>query len=325
MDLVTLAIPVYNAEKYIERALLSALDQTYPNMEYLIVDDRGNDNSVKIISEIMSTHPRGKNVRIIEHSQNLGIGAGRNTAIEKAKGKYLCYMDNDDELTLDCVQKLYDEMIKTDADVVGGSYKIVSENTTLSEMQEEIKLTGNEKIIGSYFNGIFNFPTWNKLYKLDFLRKNNICSIHRTIDDVYFSFLVALNAQSFSRIKDITYLHHTRNDSASGGTGTVWKEIVFREYIQIFKDMSDYLRQSSLNPALKLNVKKKLFKRRYGIAKMAWKSPYHVRDCIKEYLSPTFLKDSDIFRSGFLFLGYVYSMMPLPEKKMIIQCIIGKS
>jgi glycosyltransferase involved in cell wall biosynthesis len=60
MDLITLAIPVYNAEKYIERALLSALTQTYPNMEYLIVDDRGNDNTMNIIHEIISTHPRGK-------------------------------------------------------------------------------------------------------------------------------------------------------------------------------------------------------------------------------------------------------------------------
>jgi hypothetical protein len=218
-------------------------------------------------------------------------------------------------------------MIKTDADVVSGSYKVVSENITLFELQEKIWLKENEKIIWSYFDGIFNFPTWNKLYKLDFLRKNNIRSIHRTIDDVYFSFQVALNAQAFSKIKDITYLHHTRDNSASEGTGTgVWKEVVFREWIQIFKDMSDYLRQLSLNPSLKLNVTKRLFKRRYGMAKMAWKSPYHVRYCINEYLSPAFLKDSDIFQSTFLFLGYIYSMMPLPVKGMGIMtdCLIRK-
>jgi hypothetical protein len=143
---------------------------------------------------------------------------------------------------------------------------------------------------------------------------------------MYFSFQVALRAQSFSRIKDITYLHHTRIDSASGGSGVWNNEDIYIEYIQIFKDMSDYLRQSSLNPALKLKVKKRLFKRRYGIAKMAWKRSPRVRYCINEYLSPAFLRDSDIFRSMFLFFWYIYSMTPLPVKEMgmITECTIKK-
>ena len=64
---VTLAMPVYNVEKYVERALLSALNQTFDSIEFLIVDDKGTDRSIEIVSEIVSTHPRGKDVRIIEH------------------------------------------------------------------------------------------------------------------------------------------------------------------------------------------------------------------------------------------------------------------
>jgi glycosyltransferase involved in cell wall biosynthesis len=62
MDLITLSMPVYNVEKYVEKALLSALNQTYKNIEFIIVNDRGSDNSMEIVRRIISGHPRGKQV-----------------------------------------------------------------------------------------------------------------------------------------------------------------------------------------------------------------------------------------------------------------------
>lgn len=100
---VTLAMPVYNVEKYVERALLSALNQTFDSIEFLIVDDKGTDRSMEIVSEIVSTHPRGKDVRIIDHVVNQGTGATKNSAIREAKGEYLFFMDSDDCLSRDCI------------------------------------------------------------------------------------------------------------------------------------------------------------------------------------------------------------------------------
>lgn len=99
---VTLAMPVYNVEKYVERALLSALNQTFDSIEFLIVDDKGTDRSMEIVSEIVSTHPRGKDVRIIDHVVNQGTGATKNSAIREAKGEYLFFMDSDD-----CLSRVY--------------------------------------------------------------------------------------------------------------------------------------------------------------------------------------------------------------------------
>ena len=82
---VTLAMPVYNVEKYVERALLSALNQTFDSIEFLIVDDKGTDRSMEIVSEIVSTHPRGKDVRIIDHVVNQGTGATKIPQLEKRK------------------------------------------------------------------------------------------------------------------------------------------------------------------------------------------------------------------------------------------------
>ena len=123
MDLITLSMPVYNVEKYVERALLSALNQTYENIEFIIADDRGTDTSMDIVRRIVSSHPRGKQVRIIEHERNIGLGAGRNTAIEHATGKYLFFMDSDDELSPDCIDRLYAKMQEENVDFVEGSYR----------------------------------------------------------------------------------------------------------------------------------------------------------------------------------------------------------
>ena len=67
-------MPIYNVEKYIERALLSALNQTYQNLEILIVDDLGHDNSMNIVYQLKHTHPRGNCILIITHKKNLGLG-----------------------------------------------------------------------------------------------------------------------------------------------------------------------------------------------------------------------------------------------------------
>ena len=98
---VTLSMPIYNVALYVERALLSALNQTFESIEFLIVDDKGSDNSMDIVRRIISEHPRGKDVRIIEHEKNIGLGATRNTAIDNANGEYLFFMDSDDEITPD--------------------------------------------------------------------------------------------------------------------------------------------------------------------------------------------------------------------------------
>ncbi|KAA6338764.1 Chondroitin synthase [termite gut metagenome] len=103
---ITLSMPVYNVEKYVERALLSALNQTFESIEYLIVDDKGTDNSMDVVRKLIANHPREKDVRIIDHGVNQGLGAARNSAIKEAKGEYLYCMDSDDEITKNCCKTL---------------------------------------------------------------------------------------------------------------------------------------------------------------------------------------------------------------------------
>jgi len=295
-ELVTLAMPVYNDAEYVERALLSALNQTYENIEFLIVNDRGTDNSMEIVNDIILRHPRGKDVRIITHPVNIGLGGTRISAIEQAKGKFLFFMDSDDELTPDCIQKLYDKMVETDVDVVCGSYS---------------KIRGNESC---YFTG-FHVPVWNKLYNLLFLRKNNIRPVpHHLMEDVYFYVQVLATTQSYVTIPDITYYYHTRIQIPP----KEWDVRIFKDWCQVPVDSLNFLNKSSADIQTRIKLRKKIFWLATGVSGLALKSSHNVQHYMNDYLNPNFLKNKDTFHSWVLMLAYIFSCMPLGIKKILL-------
>ena len=160
-------MPIYNVEKYIERALLSALNQTYQNLEILIVDDLGHDNSMNIVYQLKHTHPRGNCIRIITHKKNLGLGGTRNTAIESAQGKYLYFMDSDDAIVPDCIETLYNIISQEKVDFVAAGINQIDEN------ENSLKITNYPNITrkGKLYNGTSN--KWTKHF--DFIIADVIC------------------------------------------------------------------------------------------------------------------------------------------------------
>ena len=120
---VTIGIPAYKAVDYIEKTMESALNQTFDSIEYLIVDDCGNDGTIHIVERFQKEHPRGKDVHIIYNKQNLGIGKTRNIILEQAQGKYLYFLDSDDLIEPNTITLLLDFMKKYQCDVVYASYE----------------------------------------------------------------------------------------------------------------------------------------------------------------------------------------------------------
>jgi len=216
-DLITLAIPIYNVERYVEIALLSALNQTYENIEYIIVDDKGTDRSMDIVRSIIATHHRGKDVKIVEHEKNIGLGAGRNSGIAHATGKYIFFMDSDDEISPDCIKILYHSMKEHPVDFVASSIETRDRNgeTIAQSIHKERHLSGAKIIVNDYYMSRNRHVTvWNKLYDLSFLRNNNIrCIPAHLNEDNLFTFQVILNAQSCSYISAITYYYYDTPDS----------------------------------------------------------------------------------------------------------------
>lgn len=104
--LVTIVMPVYNVAPYIERALLSAIRQTYSNLEIILVDDCGKDDSIQIAEQLIAQYDTEHKVRIIHHNHNRGLSVARNTGLDNMQGEYVYFMDSDDEITEDCIEQL---------------------------------------------------------------------------------------------------------------------------------------------------------------------------------------------------------------------------
>ena len=90
---ITVGFPVYNVEDYVYNSLLSVLNQDFDSYEVVVVDDCGSDKSMDIIRNLISTHPCGRKVRIIKHSQNKGLAEARNTTIKNAMSKYIFFLE----------------------------------------------------------------------------------------------------------------------------------------------------------------------------------------------------------------------------------------
>lgn len=216
---VTIGIPVYRSESYIQQALESALVQSYPSIEFLIVDDAGKDGSMDIVRNLQATHQRGKDIRIITHYENQGVSASRNQIIDEAKGDYLYFMDSDDAIAENTISLMMQNMHQYDAEIVFGSY-------------EKVELTG-EKIVCLYpslqllekdalasfayrkYAGI-QASACNYLVKTSLLRENHLQFIETDYwEDFVFTFDLVTYISRAVLLPDITYTYICREDSLS--------------------------------------------------------------------------------------------------------------
>ena len=113
-DLISIIVPVYNVEKYLDRCVTSIVNQTYRNLEIILVDDGSPDQCPQMCDAWAKMDPR---IQVI-HKVNQGLGMARNTGIEHATGKYLCFFDSDDYVDTKTIEKAYGAAIKTHSDIV---------------------------------------------------------------------------------------------------------------------------------------------------------------------------------------------------------------
>lgn len=214
---ITIAIPVYNVEKYVEKSLLSALNQDFSGTyEILVVDDKGTDKSMDIVRRVIENHKKGNIVRIVEHPENKGLGPARNTAIDEANGKYLFFLDSDDWITESCLTVLYGKAIETKAQVTVGSLCRVNESTNEQTITQYEDIFVEHTSAGVYLlvQGIFmNIEVWNKLFDLNFLRTNNIRSEHRIIEDSIFDFNMRALVERIAMSSEVTLFYNIRDNS----------------------------------------------------------------------------------------------------------------
>jgi len=217
---VTIAIPLYNAEQYIGTTMNSALEQTFQNIEFLIIDDAGKDNSIGIIHDLQKTHSRGKNIRIIEHKENSGVAIARNTAIKEARGKYLYFLDSDDIITQDCIEILYNAIEQNNSEIAIASHRHISEgNKELVFKLPYLVINEKDKLATLRYGNLhqsLGFFIWNIMYRLSFLQDHQLYFKNHSIgEDIVFLYDLLPQIQSCVLLPNITYSYIKRKASLS--------------------------------------------------------------------------------------------------------------
>lgn len=204
--LVSLIVPVYNAELYIERCLLSALNQTYQNIEIILIDDCGNDNSIVIAQQIASNHPNGYKVRILKQEHNKGPSVARNTGIESVTGEYFYFLDSDDELILTALESLMKN--RSDCEI------IVAEVLTPDMKPYSVcknTILKRDEIIESFFRNEINTMACDKLLSTKFIKNNGLCFKEGILhEDYLWTFQVISHATKIRTVNIPTYIYHIR-------------------------------------------------------------------------------------------------------------------
>lgn len=216
---VTIGIPVCQAEKYLSRSLESALAQTYPSIEFLIVDDGGMDGSMSIVLEYQNTHPRGADIRVISHEHNLGVSAARNRIIEEASGTYLYFMDADDVIAENAIALLMTSIQQYEAEIAFGSYEKINTDGRREVYQyPALQLLGEDQLAAFAYRKYAGIQAsaCNYLVKTSLLRDHH----HRFIatdywEDLVFTFDLVTFVSRAVLLPDITYSYLCRENSLS--------------------------------------------------------------------------------------------------------------
>lgn len=239
MPKISIIIPVYNVEEYIEECLLSVMRQTYiGEMECILVDDCGNDNSIGVAQKLISNYKGHVVFRLLHHERNRGLSAARNTGIAFAKGDYIYCLDSDDYISDDCLEVLAAPLQTREYDVVIGDYSVFGDISDVSWLKENrYEIIGNENIFTSYTDWKIYVMAWNKLCRTSFLRENGIDFLEGQLhEDVLWTYKTMLYVNSISIVHKVVYNYRVRVNSIKTDKSKVQQKLLSFsktiEYIQ---------------------------------------------------------------------------------------------
>lgn len=225
--LVSIVIPVYNTERYLDRCVYSVVNQTYENLEILLIDDGSHDNCPEMCDRWAK---KDKRIRVI-HKQNAGLGMARNTGIEYATGDYICFFDSDDYVAPNAVEEAYCDAERHNSDIVcfglcklgsDGKVKerfVPNPGKSLFEKNEIrdhflVGLTGLDPKTGKKWN--VSMSSCSKLYSMDLIRRSSwrFVSEREIISEDFYSILQLCSyAKKISIVPQALYYYCENADS----------------------------------------------------------------------------------------------------------------
>lgn len=206
---ISVIVPVYNVEKYLKQCLDSIVNQTYKNLEIIIVNDGTKDNSMKIVEEYL----QDKRIKVI-NKENGGLSSARNIGIKESTGDYISFVDSDDYISL----SMYEELVKniTGEDIIIFNYSRLDDKTKKIVKNKYIK---DNKMISldknlNYLYSRIELVCWNKIYKATFIKEKKFNFLEIVNEDVFWNIEVFYSAENVKILnQDFYYYRINRSDS----------------------------------------------------------------------------------------------------------------
>ena len=240
---VSVIVPVYNVEQYLEQCLDSLDAQTLPEMEFILIDDGSTDQSGTMIDQYAATHRRFR----VFHQKNKGYAGARNAAIPLAKGEYLGFVDSDDFVKPDMFEKLYINAVNENADISVCSFYYFFQNDDLivpynNSMFAGLLKKNNGKFSGGAESAIFdNAVTWNKIYSRNLIENNGICFAEnmKMAEDVPFFWCSYLAAKKISITEECLYFYRNQRP----GQQTSFKDERIFSFFTLFDNLQNFINE----------------------------------------------------------------------------------
>lgn len=258
MPIVSVIIPMYNAEKYIEECLQSLLNQTLKNLEIIVVDDCSTDNSLAVAKKMTQQFSMNDDELFVKKlKKNSGCpGFPRNEAINLAKGKYIYFLDSDDFLDETALEDLYNVAEEFNADVVhaegcltfnDGETEEKFESTQSGEFVKipTLETLNIEKRIEDFLNKRYIWWSCNKLFRREFITKNKIKFSAMTLfEDLFFTFQCVICAKNYVRVPFVNYHYRIREGSLSHNSPLSGQHI--RNFIDALDSIDNFMNKQEI-------------------------------------------------------------------------------
>lgn len=233
-DLISIIVPVYNVENYVEKCINSIINQTYKNLEIIIVDDGSKDNSGKICDELEKKDDR---IKVI-HKENGGLSDARNRGIKIAKGSYIGFVDSDDYIKEDMFETLYNLNKKYNSDISIVSFYEIYNNKVIGvrnskNLEELSKLDAMKEVL---IDSKIQSYAWNKLFKRELFEGIEFPT-NKNFEDIATTLLLFEKANKVVLLEDPKYYYVRRDNSIIG----VKNYKTYKDYLDVIYDKYKYL------------------------------------------------------------------------------------
>lgn len=244
---ISIIVPIYNVEQYIEECLDSIYNQNLTDFEVLCIDDRGRDKSIQKVQEYVEKN-NIKNLQIIEHSQNKGLSEARNTGINNAKGKYICFLDSDDKLEKGGIAQLLKKAEEEDLDIVEGKVVELFETkcnielgTNLLNRKDSKIMNGDQYFSNTIKNNEYLTSAWCRIFKKELLENKVYFMPGIKFEDEEFSPRAIIPANRVQYLNIPFYIYRRRDNSIT--TDMFKDDKWYTSYMKIIDSLEEYAKK----------------------------------------------------------------------------------